>query len=324
MEQCYKHFDHKERTLIYWWRKETLSLREIARRLRRSHTSVSRELRRNRWCRKEYFSRGAQILAADRLQYRAKRDRLKSKLVRTYVHEKLSIGWTPELIAGRLKQQGELPTVCHESIYQYIYCRAQHLIASLPRHHRKRRPKRPYRKTGERIKNRTGIEQRPKAVEKRRECGHWEADMIVAGDLNHGLNVLVERKSRLTHISLLKNKTAAARNQVMRRRLNTYPASLKQSITYDNGSENTCHEELNEALGTTSFFCAPYHSWEKGSVEQVNGLIRRFLPKGTNFHELEQGEINRIEKLLNNRPRKCLNYRTPYEVFREARGALDV
>ncbi len=172
MEQCYKHFDLKERTLIYWWRKERLSLRGIGRRLRRSHTSVSRELRRNRWCRKEYFPRGAQILAADRLHSRAKRDRLKSKQVRAYVHEKLYIGWTPEIIAGRLKQQQELPTVCHESIYQYIYCRAQDLIASLPQHHKKRRPKRAYRKPGERIKNLVGIEQRPKAVEKRRECAH--------------------------------------------------------------------------------------------------------------------------------------------------------
>jgi IS30 family transposase len=324
MATNYRHLDHKERTLIYWWRKEQLSLREMGRRLRRSHTSISRELKRNRWCGKEYFPRGAQILAADRLQYRAKRERLKSKQVREYVHQKLSIGWTPELITGRLKQQGELPTVCHESIYQYIYCCAQHLIGALPRHHRKRRPKWPYRKTGERIKNRTGLAQRPKAATTRREYGHWEADMIVAGDLNHGLNVLVERKSRLTHISFLENKTAAVTKQAMLRRLKAYPTSLKQSITYDNGSENTCHDEINAVLGTQSFFCAPYHSWEKGSVEQVNGLIRRFLPKGTNFHELGHGEINRIEKLLNHRPRKCLRYRTPYEVFHEARGALDV
>jgi len=324
MATSYRHLDHKERTLIYWWRKEQLSLREMGRRLRRSHTSISRELKRNRWCGKEYFPRGAQILAADRLQYRAKRERLKSKQVREYVHQKLSIGWTPELITGRLKQQGELPTVCHESIYQYIYCCAQHLIGALPRHHRKRRPKWPYRKTGERIKNRTGLAQRPKAATTRREYGHWEADMIVAGDLNHGLNVLVERKSRLTHISFLENKTAAVTKQAMLRRLKVYPTSLKQSITYDNGSENTCHDEINAVLGTQSFFCAPYHSWEKGSVEQVNGLIRRFLPKGTNFHELGHGEINRIEKLLNHRPRKCLRYRTPYEVFHEARGALAI
>ena len=324
MATNYRHLDHKERTLIYWWRKEQLSLREMGRRLRRSHTSISRELKRNRWCGKEYFPRGAQILAADRLQYRAKRERLKSKQVREYVHQKLSIGWTPELITGRLKQQGELPTVCHESIYQYIYCCAQHLIGALPRHHRKRRPKWPYRKTGERIKNRTGLAQRQKAATTRRAYGHWEADMIVAGDLNHGLNVLVERKSRLTHISFLENKTAAVTKQAMLRRLKAYPTSLTQSITYDNGSENTCHDEINAVLGTQSFFCAPYHSWEKGSVEQVNGLIRRFLPKGTNFHELGHGEINRIEKLLNHRPRKGLNYRTPYEVFHEARGALDV
>ena len=148
--------------------------------------------------------------------------------------------------------------------------------------------------------------------------------MIVAGDRLHGLNVLVDRKSRLTHISFLGNKTAVVTKQVMLRRLNAYPTSLRQSITYDNGSENTRHEKINEVLGTQSYFCAPYHSWEKGSVEQVNGLIRRFFPKGTNFHELRQGEINRIEKLLNHRPRKCLQYRTPYEVFREARGALDV
>ena len=323
MGKNYSHFDHKERTLIYWWRKEHLSLRDMARRLRRSHTSISRELKRNRWCGKEYFPRGAHLLAGYRLQDRAHRERLKSQPVRAYVQQKLPLGWTPELIAGRLKLQGELPTVCHESIYQYIYCVAPDLIACLPRHHSKRKPKRPYRKAGERITNRKGLECRPKAATTRRECGHWEADMIVAGDRQHGLNVLVERKSRLTHISVLENKTAAATKQVLLRRLKRYPAALTQSITYDNGSENALHEEINAALGTQSFFCAPYHSWEKGSVEQVNGLIRRFLPKGTNFQELRRGEINCIEKLLNHRPRKCLQYRTPYEVFREARGALD-
>ena len=323
MGESYSHFDHKERTLIYWWQKEPLTLREMGRRLRRSHTSISRELRRNQWCGKPYFPRGAQYLAEARLQDRASRERLKSKLVRAYVEQKLHLGWTPELIAGRLKQQGTLPTVCHESIYQYIYGEAPALIACLPRHHRKRKPKWPSRKTGERIKNRTSVALRPPAATSRREWGHWEADMIVAGDRQHGLNVLVERKSRLTHISRLADKTAEVTKQVMLRRLKPYPETLLQSITYDNGSENTCHEGINEALGTRSFFCAPYHSWEKGSVEQVNGLIRRFFPKDTNFHDMEPAAIQRVEQLLNHRPRKCLDYRTPYEVFREARGALD-
>jgi len=169
---------------------------------------------------------------------------------------------------------------------------------------------------------RFGVALRPLAATKRRACGHWETDMIVAGDRQHGLNVLVNRKSRLTHISLLPNKTAATTKHVILRRLKGYPALLKQTLTYDNGSENTLHEGINQTLGTRSYFCAPYHSWEKGSVEQVNGLIRRFFPKGTNFRAVGQREFIRIEKLLNNRPRKCLDYRTPYEVFREARGAL--
>ena len=143
MPKRYSHLDLKERTLIYWWRKEHLSRREIARRLQRSHASISRELRRNRWCGRHYYPRGAQMLYDDRVHRRAKRYRLKSKQVRDYVHQKLHIGWTPELISGRLKHQGELPAVCQESIYQYIYCLAQNLIVYLPRHHRKRKPKRP-------------------------------------------------------------------------------------------------------------------------------------------------------------------------------------
>ncbi|MGB0911841.1 MAG: transposase [Nitrospirales bacterium] len=153
MEKQYRHLDHKERTLIYWWRNEQLTLREIGRRLRRSHTSISRELKRNAWRGKPYFSRGAQQLAACRLRHRATRDRLNSPLVRAYVHQKVPLGWTPELIARRLKRQGQLPSVCHEAIYQYIYTRALELRAFLPRHHHKRKPKRPYRKTGERIKH---------------------------------------------------------------------------------------------------------------------------------------------------------------------------
>ncbi|GJL63131.1 MAG: IS30 family transposase [Nitrospirales bacterium] len=257
-----------------------------------------------------------------RLQLRSQRDGLKSKRVRKYVEQKLAIGWTPELIAGRLQRQGTLPSVCHEAIYQYIYRVAPELIRSLPRHHPKRKTKRLYRQTGERIKNRNGLERRPSAATARRVCGHWEADTLVAGDRQHGLNVLVDRKSRLTHISFLVQKTAAETHKVIRRRLINYPRALRQSITYDNGSENTGHEAINGALGTQSYFCAPYHSWEKGSVEQVNGLIRRFWPKGSNFKHLPSAALTRIEKLLNHRPRKCLDYRTPYEVFREVRGAL--
>jgi len=158
MATSYRHLDHKERTLIYWWQNEQLSLREIGRRLRRSHTSIRRALRRNCWCRQPYFPRGAQMLYASRMQRRATRDRVQSNAVRTSVHQHVQLGWPPALIAGRLNRQDEMPTVCQESIYQSIDSPATHLRDSLPRHQRTRKPKRPYRKTGERIRNRIGVD----------------------------------------------------------------------------------------------------------------------------------------------------------------------
>jgi len=322
MSRRYTHLNHTERTLIFWWLKEKLSIREMARRLHRSHSTISRELKRNRWSGKEWFPRGAQALYQMRLKNRAMRFRLKNEKIRRFTHQKLAIGWTPEIISGRLKLIDSGHYICHESIYQYIYCIAPELIEFLPRKHKRRRVKQPYRSKPEHIKGRQGLDFRPVGADDRSENGHWESDTIVSGDLKHGLNVIVERKNRVTHISLLKAKTAKETKEALVRRLEHYPEQFKQSITYDNGSENTQHQSVNAILGTDSYFCEPYHSWEKGSVEQVNGLVRRYLPKGTNFDTLDLGEINRIEKLLNNRPRKCLNFRTPYEVFRAERNAL--
>ena len=185
-----------------------------------------------------------------------------------------------------------------------------------------RRKKFPYRKPKERIKNRVSLEKRPSAANLREVCGHWESDTVEGANRKDSLNVLVDRNSRLTHITLLPNKTAAATREAIIKRLKRYPNQLRSTLTYDNGSENTQHQIINESLGTSSFFCEPYHSWEKGTVEQRNGLIRRFFPKGTDFENVSNTDINRVEKLLNNRPLKCLNYQTPYEVFRIASGAL--
>jgi len=166
------------------------------------------------------------------------------------------------------------------------------------------------------------VNTRPTNANERIRFGHWESDSIVSSCRKLGINVLVERKTRLTHISLMADKTAKTNHQIIVNRLKKHNSKALRSITYDNGSENTLHEKTNRVLKTKSYFCEPYHSWEKGSVEQVNGLIRRFIPKGTDFKEISIGFINKIEKLLNNRPRKCLNYQTPYEVFRKECGAL--
>ena len=319
----YVHLDNNERTLIYWWLKDHLSIREMGRRLGRSHSTVSRELRRNLWFRNpNYFPSGAQTKYQIRLKKRAQRTRLKSLAIQQYVCEQIKKGWTPELISGRLKVFDPDRYVCHESIYQFIYHQATDLIPFLPRHHAKRRKKFPYRKPKERIKNRVSLEKRPSSANLREVCGHWESDTVEGANRKDSLNVIVDRNSRLTHITLLPNKTAAATRQAIIKRLKPYPNQLRSTLTYDNGSENTQHEIINESLGTKSFFCEPYHSWEKGTVEQRNGLIRRFFPKGTDFEKVSNSEINRVEKLLNNRPLKCLNYQTPYEVFRIACGAL--
>ena len=299
-----------------------MSYREIGRRLNRSHTTISREYKRNLWCGRHYYIRSAQEFYEERLKKRAKRFRLKTKKVRDYVTKKLNLGWSPEIISGRLKNFQPANYVCHESIYQYIYIEQPDLTKYLARKHIRRRKRYTYRKPKERIKNRTPISSRPPEVDTRESPGHWESDTIVGGDRKSGLNVIVERAFRLVNISFMSEKTAKNTRDTIVRRLSNHPEELVSSITYDNGSENVLHEDINTALQTESYFCEPYHSWEKGSVEQVNELIRRYLPKGTDFNEVKPAEINRIEKLLNNRPRKCLNYRTPYEVYRGYCGAL--
>lgn len=292
MGEQYSHLDETERRLIKQWSDNGLPLREIGRRLNRSHTTISRELKRNLWCGKYYYFHQAHLFYEKRLKARAQRYRLKSASLREYVCNKLKIGWSPELIAGRLKVTASDCYVSHESIYQYIYLEAPELVTYLARQHKNRRKKFPYRKATVRIRNRVSITERPESVNDREAIGHWESDTMIGGDRQCGLNVIVERASRLAHISLMRKKTAQETYKAVTRRLGNHHNALVKSITYDNGSENVLHEDVNNCLKTKSYFCAPYHSWEKGSVEQVNGLIRRFMPKGTVFSEIEPSEIN--------------------------------
>lgn len=132
---------------------------------------------------------------------------------------------------------------------------------------------------------------------------------------NTGCNVVVERKTRMCHITKLSSKNASDTTQALIQKLSSHPQNFVQSITYDNGTENAMHLQTNRALACKSYFCAPYHSWEKGSVEQVNGLVRRYLPKKTDLTQITQETYENIEFLLNSRPRKCLNFKTPFEMY---------
>jgi len=226
------------------------------------------------------------------------------------------------LISGRLQLMENLTSVCHESIYQFIYKEAPDLIQHLPRKHRRRRKKHPYRKKPTKIALKTCISLRPEPINNRSVAGHWESDSVESKGHKQGCNVLVERKTRLKHITKLESKKAGATQKALLKRLSTHPDNMVSSITYDNGSENAKHLIVNDKLGCDSYFCQPYHSWEKGTVEQTIGLVRRFFPKGTDFTQVSSKRLLQIESLLNNRPRKCLGFKTPLEAYNEFVGAL--
>jgi transposase, IS30 family len=314
----YHHLSFAERHTLSVLKEQGQSLRTIAKALGRSVSTVSRELdrnrqgpRRKRW----YVARRAQRKADRLLVQSHRRPRLKCAALHQEVIRLLEHGWSPELISGRLKRQrADLPTISPEGIYQWIYTHRTDLIQYLARAHRKRRPRWRALKHRVRIPRRISVRLRPDAVQARHEPGHWETDLVV-GPGSCALQVLVERKSRYTRLSLIPQRTATASRVALTHLLETIPSSLRRSITYDNGAENYEHLTLNDDFGLTSYFCEPYHSWEKGTVENTNGLIRRFIPKQTNLSHLSLSHIVQLENWLNDRPRKILNYQTPREAF---------
>ena len=323
MGKIYKQLGILERERIMVLHSLGWSQGRIACDIGRSKSSVTRELQRNREPGGGVYSAwNAAKRSQERKRQAGQRERLKNATVRLYVRKKLKQGWTPELISGWLGRRGTVK-VSHEAIYQWIYADAPDLIGCLPRRHRKRYCKGHSRKhQRSHIPNRVAIDKRPVSADDRSEFGHWEADSIVSRASKVALNVVLERKSRRLCLTKLPQKSAGHTSRAMADRLGSFPAKARLSITYDNGSENTEHEAVNKALGTESYFCAPYHSWEKGAVESVNGLVRRYIPKGADIGKLTEEQIKWVEEQLNNRPRKCLGYQTPAEVFVKLCGAL--
>lgn len=312
--KTYKHLSEEERNDLVVMLNRKESLRAIARALNRNPGTISREIKRN-FGRTRYRAHRALERAVDRHHNAHKKERLKNHALRKEVERLLGIGWSPELIAGRLKKRKDLPVISHESIYQWVYADKPYLIGNLVRSHQTRWPKRKSRHSRKHfIIDKVPLAQRPEAANKRTQIGHWETDLVI-GKGRCALKVAVERKHRLTKLKKVIDKTAPSSNTALLSMLGHLPDHAKRSITYDNGSENTEHSKLNLLLGTASFFCEPYHSWEKGTVENTNGLIRRLLPKDTNFDTMSDEAIQKVESWLNDRPRKCLDFFTPQESF---------
>jgi len=287
----------------------------------RPHTTLLREWRRNKK-RGQYGPHAAQGKAEFRQRKRHRRPRLGGRVRQTEIERMIMIHWSPELVAGRINFLENRRVISHEAIYQWIYAEAPHLAEYLPRHHSRRRPRGPRRARRVIIPHRISVDQRPAEANRRRQIGHWESDLMI-GEGRAVLQSSVERVSRKTRLRRLPNKTAVESRRALYGVLAPLPPSLRRSVTCDNGSENVEHHKLNESLpGLTSFFCDAYRSWQKGAVENRNGLVRRFLPKGTRFEDLTEAQIQSIENWINNRPMKCLGFQTPNEVFASSLGAL--
>jgi transposase, IS30 family len=321
----YKHLNAGERDEIAVQRSQGKTWRVIAQGLGRSHATLVREWHRNRhkppWGARVYYPHTANKKAQERLRESHRRIRLKSMDLRLEVLKRLETYWSPELIAGRLKRvRPDLPTISPEAIYQWIYSQRKDLIMYLARSHRKRFPRRHRLKRRLRIPGRVPLRERPETIQTRQEPGHWETDLMI-GSGEHALQVLVERQTRYSRLRRVTHKTASVCRAALTQTLQDLPESLRKSITYDNGPENFEHQILNEDFQMRSFFCEPYHSWEKGTVENTNGLIRRFFTRQHCLAQWSDQDIAAIEIWLNNRPRTILNFQTPQEAFREL-GAL--
>lgn len=312
------HFTNVERSEISILLEKGYSHRGIGRVLERSQSSISREIKRNS-VKGQYISQKARLKARARRKdskYQGMRVEERPEL-KEYIIAKLEIKWTPEEIAGRLKEvDNHLPYISGKGIYKWLYSawgqRYCHLLPK-QRYKPKRRPKKKTKR--EMIPNRIGIEERPEGANDRSEFGHFEADTMVSGRKTKSkaaLAVKCERKARYSRLKKIPNMKPSTHAKAERE----MSKGMKMStMTYDNGIENKHHEEVATALSIKTFFCNPYSSWEKGTVENTIGRIRRFIPKGADVSTYTDEQIQEIEDWLNHTPRKCLNFRTPYEIM---------
>lgn len=333
-QRQFKQLAIEEREAIQELLRDGCSLREIGRRLGREHTSISRELKKNRTALKgRYTPRLAQDKATEMRVNRGHRPRLKHAAIRQYAEAKLKLKWSPEQIAGRLPQDYPGYQVSHEAIYQYVYSRVhkegwgikvegEDLRPCLRRSHKRRRRKYLSCSADQgRIRQQISIEKRPKYIEKRRQLGHWESYSMVSSQSNTGLNSLVERSTGFLKLKKVADGGSAATAAAIQQQLLPLPACLRRTVTSDNGKEHADHQQVSSVLNLKWYFCHAYASHERGTNENTNGLVRDYFPKKTDFALVPNQCIQEVEDLLNDRPRKRLRYKTPREVFNQ-RGAL--
>lgn len=311
----YCHLTLDERCRLRGLMEMGLSAGETARRLGRHRATIHREIRRNR-CGDGYRPDSADRRAWARKLRGSRIER--STGLQTYVEDRLAMGWSPEQIAGRMGREGSEHAISAESIYRYAYSPCGRR-AGLPRQLAQRKAKRGRRRrNGARepsIPNRTPIHLRPTGALLRSQFGHWEGDLMHFRRRRDILLTLQERKSRLTLARRLVSKDADVTAGALVAELGGLPATARRTITHDNGGEFARHDTVTDQIGLRAFFCDPHSPWQRGSIENANGRLRRDLPRNTSLTDYSDNDISDVIWNLNSTPRKCLGYRTPIEAF---------
>jgi len=323
----YTRLSLNEREEISRYLASNYSYRQISRVLNRSPSTICREVQRCSLTPRIYRA----VTANNKAQELARQPRRQRILdanprLQHIVIRHLKNRWSPVQIAKRLKvlyPNDMAMRISHESIYAYVYVHPRRhlkrqLLFYLRRRHKRRHVKNKERQKSRPIQDFISIDDRPPEVNARKIAGHWEGDLIM-GPLNKSaIGTLVERTTRLTLIVRLKAKDAASARKAFTRKLNRLPDHLKKSLTYDQGQEMAEHKVFTQKTNIKVYFAHPHSPWERGSSENTNMLIRDFFPKGTDFSKISAYKLKKVENLLNDRPRKILNFYTPREIFTKA------
>lgn len=327
MERKYQRLTYNERVVIETLLKENKSRNYIALQLKRNRSTITNEV--NLWVIKPtdiYNAELAHWCALETNKSKRAEDKINSyPKLKMFVYRSLLKGTSPELMAGQIKiiyPNDPVMSISYESIYKHIYRYRQSrlgrkLIKLLPYHHHKRRDKRRFGKKRNRIKDQVSIDNRPAHIELRQEAGHLEGDLMIGLGQKSAIGTIVDRKTRFLIIVKINNRKSKTVTQEFAMHLNKQPKYLRKTMTYDNGIEMANHKWLSENTGMDIYFAHPYSSWERGTNENTNGLIRRFLPKGTDFNKISPERLKQIENNLNNRPRKVLGFKTPNQMRNE-------
>jgi len=330
--KCYTHLSAEDRETLSLGLAHGHSLRRMANVLGRSPSTLSRESARNSTRGRPYRACTAQAIAATRARQPRRPRKLLDPWLWQYVQTQLRQGCSPEQIAGRLRHAYPADMRKHlsvETIYVGLYVLPRgtlrsELLATLRQARKARRPRARGTDRRGQIPNMTPIVERPAEVATRTVPGHWEGDLIKGARNGSAVGTLVERTSRLVLLARMEGTDATSARQGFTKKLRHVPALLRKTLTYDRGKEMAQHEGLAHRLKMQVFFADPYSPWQRGTNENTNGLLRQYLPKGTDLSGYTQRELNAIAHRLNTRPRKCLDFATPLEVYAQLRHSSPV